>query len=387
MLGLKTFTSQHFYQEGCVPPEQKGNSKEDFKRQEARGCSDEAWDFLEEGERWPQSDSSAADGEGSWTTWTVISKTSISIRSLSLLEDRMLRRTGPDSYQQYLSWPCVMRVSPLRLCWGHTYHSQRLSAFPQEQEVDHLWAQKSKRQSSPLSLTRLLRHVQHSGLTPNSLMVLLASSPRKGLVTSWRSEVRPRPKPALLTSSWEPLPSGHCCSLPAWLLCACPVISRLGGSFVWVLLCDYDKQYYKEKQGINLVWKWGWLSPQEWRDEIHFSGCSDKDVLASFRSPNLKSCTGHCLVRTETRAGISSRTYNLFICKKGRRKVLRMPSGPWVSASSQKWDPEEPQEPLLVASTAWSTAWWVSFRSTATVGRIGAKGHNRTPHLLLSEQK
>ena len=55
---------------------------------------------------------------GSWTTWTVISKTPLSIRSPSLLEDRMLRRTGPDSHQ-YLTWPCVMRVSPPRLCWGH----------------------------------------------------------------------------------------------------------------------------------------------------------------------------------------------------------------------------------------------------------------------------
>lgn len=222
MLGLKTFTSQHFHSRRMCST----RTKKEIQKKTIRDRKQEGWvmrrDFLEEGERWPQSDRSAADGEGSWTTWTVISKTPISIRSLSLLEDRMLRRTGPDSHQ-YSSWPCVMRVSPLRLCWGHTYHSQRFSAFPQEQEVDH-GGLRNRRDRAAHSHWPGFCGMSNTWLTPNSLMVLLASSPRKGLVTSRRSGSQTTTQACSAHLLWEPLPSvgtaalslHGCCVLVLW---------------------------------------------------------------------------------------------------------------------------------------------------------------------------
>lgn len=89
------------------------------------------------------------------------------------------------------------------------------------------------------------------------------------------------------------------------------------------------------------------------KDEIHFSGsCSDKDALASLSSPNLKSCSGHCLVRrTETRAGISSRTYTLvYLLRRAEGRSEKAIRAPWVPASSSEvgsW--RSHRKPLLAA--------------------------------------
>lgn len=61
------------------------------------------------------------------------------------------------------------------------------------------------------------------------LMTLLMTCPEGASSPPRDVDVRPPAKTVPLTSCWGLRPGGQCCPVLAWLLCACPPSSRLGG--------------------------------------------------------------------------------------------------------------------------------------------------------------
>ena len=241
MLGLKTFTSQHLYSGRMCSTGTKKKIQKKTMRQEAREMSDEAG---LPGGRWK------VTPEWQLCCWWGGQLNHVACHHQDPHFHQVTFFTWGQNAQENwprfssvlaLSWPCVRRVSPLRHCWGHTHHSQGFSAFPREQEVDRGGLRSREDRAATLtdpasaacpapgwhlSLWRALFLKPIGGFA--------CKFPRKGLVTSRRNGSQSVPQDCSALLPWEPLPSAGSAALPAWLVRACPLTSRLGSTSVCI---------------------------------------------------------------------------------------------------------------------------------------------------------